>query len=61
LAIFAEFLQRRRESFTVANAATGTTMLWLLFFLLPVFARLAFIIVDWPRGKLGDCDDDGGA
>jgi len=36
-------------------------MLWLLFFLLPVFARLAFIIVDWPRGKLGDCDDDGGA
>ena len=30
-------------------------MLWLLFFLLPVFGGLAFIIIDWPRA---DTDDD---
>ena len=30
-------------------------MLWLLFFLLPVLGRLAFIIIDRPRA---DTDDD---
>jgi hypothetical protein len=32
-------------------------MLWLLFFLLPVFAGLTFIIIDWRRAGLRDCDD----
>jgi hypothetical protein len=30
-------------------------MLWLLFFLLPVFGGLAFLIIDRPQG---DTDDD---
>jgi hypothetical protein len=30
-------------------------MLWLLFFLLPVFGELAFLIIDRPQG---DTDDD---
>ena len=42
---------------TVANSATGAMMLWLLFFLLPVFAGLTFIIIDWRRAGLRDCDD----
>jgi hypothetical protein len=43
------------ESFTVANAATGAMMLWLLFFLLPVFTGLAFVIID---RRLRDPDED---
>ena len=33
-------------------------MLWLLFFLLPVFGGLAFIIMDRPRAGLDTDDDD---
>ena len=51
-------LQRRPESITVANAATGATMLWLLFFLLPVFTGLTFIVIDRRRGRLRDYDED---
>ena len=36
-------------------------MLWLLFFLLPVFAGLTFIVIDRPRVRLGDYDDEIGA
>jgi hypothetical protein len=32
-------------------------MLWLIFFLLPVFAGLTFIVIDRRRERLGDCDD----
>jgi hypothetical protein len=46
------------ESFTVGNAATGATMLWLLFFLLPVFTGLTFIVIDRRRGRLRDYDED---
>jgi len=33
-------------------------MLWLLFFLLPVFAGVTFIIIDRPRGRMRDSDED---
>ena len=36
-------------------------MLWLLFFLLPVFGGVAFIIIDRHRAKLEACDDDAAA
>jgi hypothetical protein len=36
-------------------------MLWLLFFLLPVFGGVAFIIIDRRRATLDAYDDDAAA
>jgi hypothetical protein len=47
-----------RVAFTLAKLSNGATMLWLMFFLLPVFVGVAFSIVDRPQVRLDYEDDD---
>jgi hypothetical protein len=46
---------------TWTRGSKGETMLWLLFFLLPVFGGVAFIIIDLRRARLEAYDDDADA